>query len=302
MTTSHTIRSVFDDPNLVGAAGLAPPALRLAESAGLHDLLGAHLSVPSPNPAAKATSVVVGMLAGADSIDDLDLLRHGRMPRLFTQVRATSTSGHRPGPTRADARARRRPGRRTDPIIHADRLRPPPCTTKVGQVVSARGGGSAHFRPEARPSVRRRRGPGCGGCAWPTPCVTNAAGEGSAMTRRASAATASRSRVLSPPIIRQAAASPVPRRSRRSRVVSNAMTGRFSGSRISAGLAPASMSVGVDTATSARTHAGPCCRRRGPERRPGATYEAGMVRSMICPDSILRSTPEPSSSSLTFVP
>src|SRR4051794_14936445 len=33
------------------------------------------------------------MLAGADSIDDLDLLRHGAMGRLFTGVRAPSTLG-----------------------------------------------------------------------------------------------------------------------------------------------------------------------------------------------------------------
>jgi hypothetical protein len=88
---SHTIRPVFDDPNLVSAAGLVP-ALRLAESAGFHDLLGG-LSVPAANAGAKAASVVGGMLAGADSIDDLDLLRHGGMVRLFGGVRAPSTLG-----------------------------------------------------------------------------------------------------------------------------------------------------------------------------------------------------------------
>lgn len=88
---SHTIRPVFDDPNLVSAAGLVP-ALRLAESAGLHDLLEG-LTVPSPNAAAKTAAVVGGMLAGADSIDDLDLLRQGGMGRLFTGVRAPSTLG-----------------------------------------------------------------------------------------------------------------------------------------------------------------------------------------------------------------
>lgn len=91
MKPSHTIRPVFDDPNLVSAAGLVP-ALRLAESAGLHELLGG-VRVPSPNAAAKAAGVVGGMLAGADSIDDLDLLRHGGMGRLFTGVRAPSTLG-----------------------------------------------------------------------------------------------------------------------------------------------------------------------------------------------------------------
>ncbi len=92
MKACHTIRPVFDDPNLVSDAGLVP-VLRLAESAGLHDLLGQRLSVVSPNATAKATSVVGGMLAGADSIDDLDLLRHGGMPRLFCGVRAPSTLG-----------------------------------------------------------------------------------------------------------------------------------------------------------------------------------------------------------------
>ena len=92
MKASHTIRAVFDDPNLVSDAGLVP-VLRLAESAGLHDFLEQQLSVASPNATAQATSVVGGMLAGADSIDDLDLLRHGGMPRLFCGVRAPSTLG-----------------------------------------------------------------------------------------------------------------------------------------------------------------------------------------------------------------
>lgn len=92
MKASHTIRPVFDDPNLVSDAGLVP-VLRLAEAAGLHDLLEQQLSVASPNATAKAASVVGGMLAGADSIDDLDLLRHGGMPRLFPGVRAPSTLG-----------------------------------------------------------------------------------------------------------------------------------------------------------------------------------------------------------------
>ena len=92
MKASHTIRPVFDDPNLVSDAGLVP-VLRLAEAAGLHDLLEQQLSVASPNATAKAASVVGGMLVGADSIDDLDLLRHGGMPRLFSGVRAPSTLG-----------------------------------------------------------------------------------------------------------------------------------------------------------------------------------------------------------------
>lgn len=87
MKPSHTIRPVFDDQNLVSTAGLVP-VLRLAEAAGLYDLLGEHAGVGSPNPVTKAACVVAGMLAGADSIDDLDLLRHGGMGRLFTGLGA----------------------------------------------------------------------------------------------------------------------------------------------------------------------------------------------------------------------
>jgi len=83
---------VFDDPNLVSAAGLVP-VLRLAQTAGLHELLGEQLSVVSPNSAVKAVGVIAGMLTGADTIAALDVLRHGGMSRLFTGVRAPSTYG-----------------------------------------------------------------------------------------------------------------------------------------------------------------------------------------------------------------
>ena len=92
MKASHTVTPVFDDPNLVSAAGLVP-VMRLAETAGLHELLDRHLSVDSPNPAVKSASIVAGLLAGADSIDDLDLLRHGAMEKVFGGVRAPSTLG-----------------------------------------------------------------------------------------------------------------------------------------------------------------------------------------------------------------
>ena len=49
--------------------------------------------VPSPNAALKASGVVLGMLAGADSIDDCDVLRHGAMDKVLTGVRAPSTLG-----------------------------------------------------------------------------------------------------------------------------------------------------------------------------------------------------------------
>jgi hypothetical protein len=83
---------VFDEANLVSCAGLAP-VLALAERAGLSQLLAEHLSVPAPNAPLKVTSLLAGMVAGADSIDDMDLLRHGAMDTLFTRTRAPSTLG-----------------------------------------------------------------------------------------------------------------------------------------------------------------------------------------------------------------
>ena len=92
MKASHTLRPVFDDPNLVGSAGLVP-ALLLSRAAGLDDLATEHLEVECPNPAAKTTAIVAGMLAGAASIDAMDRLPHGAMPRLFSEVVAPSTIG-----------------------------------------------------------------------------------------------------------------------------------------------------------------------------------------------------------------
>ena len=92
MNACHSIAAVFDDPNRVSAAGLVP-VLALARQAGLEGLLAEHLSVASPNAPAKARSVVAGMLAGADSTEDLDLLRAGGMGPVVAGVRAPSTLG-----------------------------------------------------------------------------------------------------------------------------------------------------------------------------------------------------------------
>ena len=86
---------VFDDPNLVSCAGLAP-VLALARRAGLHRLVAGKLTLRgegAANAGLKLPALVAGMVAGADSIDDMDLLRHGGMGRLFTGGRAPSTLG-----------------------------------------------------------------------------------------------------------------------------------------------------------------------------------------------------------------
>ena len=98
MQLCHTPRAtsaVFDDPNLVSAAGLVP-VLALAGSAGLDELAREHLSVASDkgaNAGLKVASLVAGMVAGADSIDDMAVLRHGGMGRVFKHAYAPSTLG-----------------------------------------------------------------------------------------------------------------------------------------------------------------------------------------------------------------
>ncbi len=89
------VYAMFDDPNLVSAAGLVP-MLRLAQSAGLASLAQERLTVPTDkgaNAGAKVMALLAGMLAGADSIDDMNLLRHGGMGSLFNRRYAPSTLG-----------------------------------------------------------------------------------------------------------------------------------------------------------------------------------------------------------------
>ena len=45
------------------------------------------------NPAGKLTTIIAGMMCGADSIDDVNVLRAGGTPRVFDEVYAPSTLG-----------------------------------------------------------------------------------------------------------------------------------------------------------------------------------------------------------------
>ena len=89
------IHATFDDPNLVSRAGLVP-VMALAQRAGLVGLAGEHVRISrrcGVNAPVKVGCLVAGMIGGADSIDDLDVLRHGAMPALFGGIRAPSTLG-----------------------------------------------------------------------------------------------------------------------------------------------------------------------------------------------------------------
>jgi hypothetical protein len=85
----------FDDPDLVSRAGLVP-LMALAERCGLAGLVRRNVQAgggAGVNADLKAGCLVAGMAAGADSIDDMDVLRHGAMGSLFGGVRAPSTLG-----------------------------------------------------------------------------------------------------------------------------------------------------------------------------------------------------------------
>jgi len=91
--------AVFDDDHLVSRAGLVP-VMTLAEQTGLGRLLGEKVRIADPriasgaaNPAPKLVTVVAGMCAGADCIDDIDVVRSGGMTTLFGGVYAPSTVG-----------------------------------------------------------------------------------------------------------------------------------------------------------------------------------------------------------------
>lgn len=102
MQGSHAFRAdgaVFDEGNLVSHAGLVP-LLELAEQTGLSQLLDEHVRFVdervqsgAANPTPKLTSIIAGMAAGADSIDDLDMIRAGGMKQLFGGVYASATLG-----------------------------------------------------------------------------------------------------------------------------------------------------------------------------------------------------------------
>lgn len=98
---SHRAAAVsarFDESNLVSCAGVVP-VMRLAQRAGFHEAAARWVRLPpaagsaGANPVAKIGSIVAAMVAGADSIDDLDVVRHGGLPRLFAGIRAPSTLG-----------------------------------------------------------------------------------------------------------------------------------------------------------------------------------------------------------------
>jgi hypothetical protein len=97
MRASHDLSRVgvrFDEPNLVPSAGLLPAAT-LAQRLGLERLVDDRLTLAAHGHASgvKALTVLGSMLAGGDSIRDVNVLRTGATDELFDGVRAPSTIG-----------------------------------------------------------------------------------------------------------------------------------------------------------------------------------------------------------------
>lgn len=102
MQVSHRFTpesALFDDDNLVSCAGLVP-VMTLATQTGLPGLLTDKVRIASSrvksgaaNPAPKLATLIAAMCAGADCIDDVDIVRSGGMTTLFGGVYAPSTVG-----------------------------------------------------------------------------------------------------------------------------------------------------------------------------------------------------------------
>src|SRR5688500_2741437 len=99
MKVCHTpaaVSAAFDDANLIAHAGLVP-VMRLAERCGLSRLIAGKVKLTGAKNGAgaaadaKVTSIVGGMVVGADSIDDLDVLSDANGLPLLVGISAANT-------------------------------------------------------------------------------------------------------------------------------------------------------------------------------------------------------------------
>lgn len=96
---SHTFtpRSAVDEDNLVSCAGLVP-VMALARQAGLSQLSDKKIRISRRGGSSPGWPTLprklATLIASADYIDDVDLVRAGRMRSFVAQVYAPSTVGH----------------------------------------------------------------------------------------------------------------------------------------------------------------------------------------------------------------
>ena len=117
MQLSHTparCSASFDEPNLLVSAGHRSRRYAWPRWSALPDLATEHVTAGA-NPGAKVMSLVAGMAAGADSIDDLDVLRRaGRYG--CSRGAGPVDAGHVPARVHVRACAAVGCGRRPDPV------------------------------------------------------------------------------------------------------------------------------------------------------------------------------------------
>ena len=96
--SSHTLdrlRVDFDAPGLVANAGLVLPAT-LAQRLGLPELLRQHVHlgkvVGAANPERRSLTLIASLLAGGECVDDVNVLRAGRMSAEVLGVRPAAAS------------------------------------------------------------------------------------------------------------------------------------------------------------------------------------------------------------------
>ena len=123
----------------MSCAGLGA-VLALAARCGLAALVADRVPIAvkgGANAAAKIAALVAGMVAGADCIDDMDLLRHGGMGRVFTDGRAPLTLGTF-APVQLRSRPSARRGRRRVADLWGSRSRPPTVCSGFMRTVRTR--------------------------------------------------------------------------------------------------------------------------------------------------------------------
>ena len=155
---------MFDEPNLLPHAGLAP-LMALADRAGLRKLLaGVRPGGPCGSGAVtKVTCLIAGMAAGADSIDDMDLLRDGAMETAFAGVRARppSVPACAPIPGATSASPARRTAGSWPPSRGTRGCCPAGTSSRSSTSTPPRTGSTATRRKEPRSATRRSRGSPC---------------------------------------------------------------------------------------------------------------------------------------------
>jgi hypothetical protein len=124
--SSHIVPISFDAKGLVANAGLLLPAT-LGERLGLPELLRQHVHLGkvdgAANPDVKSLTLIASLLAGGECVEDVNVLRAGRVGAEVLGVRpaaastvATFLRGFTPGPPASWTRCRRtstsEPGRR----------------------------------------------------------------------------------------------------------------------------------------------------------------------------------------------